>query len=309
MSVDYRIIMADFHATTLNHEEYTIIPRHYLPRDKVNEKHILTIVGSRNQHKQEMIDEEMKKVVSMKSKFNDFARKVILKEYISAAKNLGWTLAGQDLTNFNHLKKYIASSKWDEKLQQDLHFIQYKRFKIDIRLHRWDNNISRQFCTENKIKFIDEQRTEEGNDEDKTGALRSCFAILATAIKNDYNKKLRNVCVQIHGQCIKERQDSTCEKQDGTGERYFNWSAKFVCKKSTQVQPTPHPTETLQYWKDQVQELKKEVSELKQKNNDRVEMDDELDFDDMFVSFCYLFRKCHILFYISQFFQNNYYIL
>ena len=109
--MDYRIIMADLHATTINHEEYTIIPRHYLPRDRVDEKHILTIVGSRNQHKQEMIDEEMKKVVSMKSKFNSFARKVILKEYISAAKNLGWTLAGQDLTNFNYLKKYIATSK------------------------------------------------------------------------------------------------------------------------------------------------------------------------------------------------------
>ena len=82
-----------------------------------------------------------------------------------------------------------------------------------------------------------------------------------------------------------------------------------MSKKSTQVQPTPDPTETVQYWKDQVQELKKEVSELKQKNNDRAELDDELDFDDMFVSFCFLFRTCYILFYYSQFFQNIYNIL
>ena len=280
--------MADLHATTTQDDnEYTIIPRHYLPRDGVNEKHVLTIIGSRNQHKKEMIDEEMKKVLSMKRKFNNFARRVILMEYISAAKNLGWTLAGQDLTNFNHLKKYIATSKWDEKLQQDLHFIQYKRFKIDIRLHRWDYSLSNQFCTENKIMFIDEEKTGKESNEDKTGVQRSCFAILATAIKNDYNKKLRNVCVKIHGQCIKERQESTCDKNEGTGERYFNWSAKFVCKKSTQNQPTPDPSETVQYWKNQVQELKQEVSELKQKKYEIADINDDLDFDDMFVSFCY----------------------
>ena len=293
--------MLDFNGTTTQDEEYTIIPRHYLPRDGVNEKHILTIIGSRNQHKQDIIDHEMKKVMSMKRKFNNFARKMILMEYISAAKNLGWTLAGQDLTNFNHLKKYIATSKWDEKLQHDLHFIQYKRFKIDIRLHRWDYTLCNQFCTENKIKFIDEENTEGSCHEEKTGVQRSCFAILATAIKNDYNKKIRNVCVQIHGQCIKERQESMCGENVGNGERYFNWSNKFVCKKTTSKKHTPDPTETVEYWKDQVQELKQEVSELKQKNSDMAEMNDDFDFDDMFVSFRDLFCTCHIF----SIFLNN----
>ena len=100
---------SDVHTTETN--ECTVIPRHYIPRAKINEEHILTIIGTRNRHKQEKIQDEIRKCREMNRKFSNFARKEILNEYVAAAKGLGWTLAGQDLTNFSHLKKYIESSK------------------------------------------------------------------------------------------------------------------------------------------------------------------------------------------------------
>ena len=57
---------------------------------------------------------------------------------------------------------------------------------------------------------------------------RSCFVI--TAIKNDYNKKLRKFCMGTHGECIKERQDITVDKEGDGPQRHFDWKDKYVCK-------------------------------------------------------------------------------
>ena len=56
-----------------------------------------------------MIQDEIRRCIDMKRKISNFARKVILNEYVTAAKGLGWTLAGQDLTNFSHFKKYAQT--------------------------------------------------------------------------------------------------------------------------------------------------------------------------------------------------------
>ena len=265
--------------------EFTIIPSHYIPRDKINEEHILTIIGTRNRHKRDKIQDEMRKCKEMKSKFSVFARKVIMNGYITAAKGMGWTLGGQDLTSFSNFKKYIESSKWDEKLQKNLHYLQYKRFKIDIRLHRWDYRLSDEFCSANKIKFEHHVAHEQGNDEQiKTATNRSCFVILATAIKNDYNKKLRKICMMAHGECIKERQDGSIEREETSTKRHFHWNEKYVCKVSPENKNKSGNCENVEYWKREAETLKQQVSELKQKLSDKDE-DEGYDFDDVFVSF------------------------
>ena len=167
----------------------TFIPKDYLPRDKVNESHIVSIIGSRYRHSPDKIKSEIVKCQQMKSQFLDYARKDILKGYIECTKSLGWKVGEQDLTSFALIKKYIASSIWDEKLQRDIHFLQYKQFKVDIRYHRWDYKLSDDFCKYNKIAFIDEAIPQ--NDLQTNGKkeqMRPCFVVIATNIKNDYNK-------------------------------------------------------------------------------------------------------------------------
>ena len=249
-----------------------------------------------------MIQEEMRKCHDMKRKFCTFARKLIFSEYVTAAKSVGWTLAGQDLTNFSHFKKFIATSKWDEDFMKNLHFIQYKRFKIDIRLHRWDYKLSDEFCKIHNIKFQEEPMNwKDDNEERKKEQTRSCFVIVATAIKNDYNKKIRNICMETHGKCIKERQDNYNDKGKPAVVRHFEWSDKFVHTKETKIIDPPDKTKTIEFWQDKVNELKNEISVLKQENKD-LSNEKDFSFDDMFVSFFFfnmldLIRKSHCCYY------------
>ena len=110
---------------------------------------------------------------------------------------------------------------------------------------------------------------------------RSCFGI--TAIKNDYNKKLRKFCMGTHGECIKERQDITVDKEGDGPQRHFDWKDKYLCKISPEKNNTSKNSESAEYWKQEAEKLKEEVSELKQQINDISEKDD-LNFEDLFVS-------------------------
>ena len=197
----------DIQDTTKNDESITLFRKDYIPRDKINEGHILTIIGNRYRHNPEKIQTEMHKCQQMKSKFMTYARKIILNGYIQCAKDLGWKVNGQDLTTLSNFKSYISLLEWNNKTEKELHFLQYKRFKKDIKLYRWDYKLSDDFCRENNIRFHTEEKkdtTVESNEGGKK-QMRSCFVILATSIKNDYNKKIRLFYENAHGKCIKER--------------------------------------------------------------------------------------------------------
>ena len=269
----------------------TYIPKDYLPRDKVNESHIVSIIGSRYKHRPDKVKSEIVKCQQMKNQFLDYARKDILKGYFECTKSLGWKVAGQDLTSFALIKKYIASCTWDEKLQKDLHFLQYKRFKVDIRYHRWDYKLSDDFCKYHKIEFLDESMSQNDLQRDgKKEQLRPCFVVIATNVKNDYNKKLRSMCEDIHGACIKERKDNIDDKLENNKiTRHFHWNEGFVCTKPVRKGQVVDDKETIENLKKEVARLKNEISELKQKENDFDTMDiGDINFDELFVSALFL---------------------
>ena len=114
----------------------------------------------------------------MKSKFLNYARNVILGEYMECAKRLGWKMGGQDLISLSHLKTYISTSTWNEQLQKDLHLLQYKRFKIDIQLHCWDYKLSDRFCEMNNTRFTAEDTNEKcarENNQIRGGKIMFCY--------------------------------------------------------------------------------------------------------------------------------------
>ena len=63
--------------TTTYCNEYTVIRKDYIPRDKVNEIQILSLIGARYKHKHGKIQEEMFKCQQMKSKFLNLHKKSV----------------------------------------------------------------------------------------------------------------------------------------------------------------------------------------------------------------------------------------
>jgi len=81
-----------------------------------------------------MVELEMGKCQLMKSKFLQFARNEIVKGYVKVVRNQGWTIEGQQITKKSHVYQYIQINKCDNKLRKELHFLQYKMFKVDALL-------------------------------------------------------------------------------------------------------------------------------------------------------------------------------
>ena len=137
----------------------------------------------------------------LKRKFLRFARPKVLAGYVSACFQLGWKIDEQQITNWNEIRKYIQYNDWDDQLQRDLHYLQYRRFKTDPSLYKWDEMLDEEF---RRIHHID-------YGEKKRKNMRGCFTILAVTIKTDYNKRLRTLCMSRHGKCVKERCDKMLE--------------------------------------------------------------------------------------------------
>lgn len=66
----------------------TTIKRNYLPRDVVNEKHVVQVFKN-YKYKRDMIEQEIKKMKTLKRSFKQSARNVIEKSYVEAANDLG----------------------------------------------------------------------------------------------------------------------------------------------------------------------------------------------------------------------------
>ena len=101
------------------------------------------------------------------------------------------------------------------------------------------------------------------------------------------------MCEEIHGACIKERKDHIDEKSDHNKiTRHFHWNNNFVYTKPFKEKTVLEDKDTIEYWKKEVDRLKNEISELKQKENDFDTVDiEDINFEELFVS--------ALLFYIS----------
>ena len=265
-------------------QQVTYITKDYLPRDKVTKEHIISIIGTRYTYDTNMVELEMAKCQLMKSKFLRFSRNEIVKGYVKVAGNLGWKLEGQPITKMSHLYEYIQIQKWDEKLRKELHFLQYKRFKVDALFVRWDRTLAEKFCKIHNIVIKDDDGIERSEIEDKRrGITRECFLSLATMIKNDYNKKLRIVCEKVHGGSIKERAD-TAQVKDGKastgGTRHFAFHEDFVRIVNKCDDTSTVVIKEIEKLKEDNRRLKEEVASLRQDRSDKFsdfvfdEMDD-----------------------------------
>ena len=106
----------------------------------------------------------------------------MLAGYVSTCVQLGWKIDEQQITNWNEIRKYIQYNDWNHKLQRDLHYSQYRRFKTDASLYKWDEMLDEEF---RRIHHID-------YGEKKRKMMRGYFTILAVNIKTDYNESVGN---------------------------------------------------------------------------------------------------------------------
>ena len=90
----------------------TTIKRNYLPRDVVNEKHVIQVFKN-YEYKPVMIKQEIKKMRTLKRSFKQSARSVIEKSYVEAANDLGWCRADkQKILNKGQMFGFIKSTIW-----------------------------------------------------------------------------------------------------------------------------------------------------------------------------------------------------
>ena len=66
-----------------------LIERNYLPRDVINETHVLQVFNE-YKYKTDLINKEIQSMKQLKRSFKLCARDVIEKSYINAANKLGW---------------------------------------------------------------------------------------------------------------------------------------------------------------------------------------------------------------------------
>ena len=85
----------------------TTIKRNYLPRDVVNEKHVIQVFKN-YEYKRDLIEQEIKKMKTLKRSFKQSARNVIEKSYVEAANDLGWCRADkQKILNKGQMFAFI----------------------------------------------------------------------------------------------------------------------------------------------------------------------------------------------------------
>jgi len=247
----------------------TYIRKDYLPRDKITDSHILSIIGTSYKHAKDRIKNERHLCQSMKSDFLCFARKRILNGYFEAANTMRWNVGGQPITAMKDLKSYIASQKWNEQLQKQLHYLHYKRFKIDQNLYRWDHILSDEYCNTNNIRYLpDHELSLLINGKTRVKKMRPCFPILAVSTKSDINKKIREMCLESHNACVKERAENTnklgANLQKKTRRTHYNWDDGYNHEvernneKDTQIDSSEMSTlkEKLKYMEGEVVKLR-----------------------------------------------------
>ena len=240
----------------------------YLPRDKIDDKHIISVIGHRIKFKKALIEIEKKKMNTLKRNFLNYARPKVIQGYVSAAQHCCWKVKGQDVSNFNDVRAYISQNPWDEDLQRDIHYISYLRFTNDPYLYKWDEKLDNNFREENNIEYVKaNDRKENGTNIDPTeiSNTRGCFTILAVSLKTDYNKRLRTVCEKIHGSVVKQRRSKKNDKEKEIRRRStFNFSTDMVVKRK-EVQEKVFPFELLKL-REENENLKNKIAVLKQSN-------------------------------------------
>ena len=284
-----------------NSLQVTYITKDYLPRDKVTKEHIISIIGARSKNDHVMINLEMGKCQLMKSKFLRYSRHEIVQGYVKVAGNMGWKLNGQQITRMAEVYEYIQMHEWNEKLQKELHFLQYKRFKVDALFVRWDKTIAETFCKNHNIMIKDDDATEQSVTEKKRrGITRECFLTLASMVKNDYNKKLRMSCEKAHGASIKERAD-TAQVKDGKVNRgvirHFAYTDDFV-RRVKICDDATHEKREIEKLKADNKKLKAEVTSLRQDKSDAFSDFVFESTDDFTVSVIMLFLLIIISYYL-----------
>lgn len=250
-----------------NNKKVIYIRKDYIPRDKITDAHIISIIGSKYKYSKEIINKEKISCQNMKDEFNKFARRKIKSGFIDAVNSMQWNIKGQPITNMQDLKNYIASHKWDEVLQKQLHYLHYKRFKIDMKYCRWDHILSNEFCKFKNIKYFQDKEDTRAliAGKERNKRTRPCFPILAVAIKSDINCNIRKTCKKIHNACIKERADDIiafAENDDGNklkSRSHWNWSNSYNRNKDQGKE-----REILQQ-NDEVRNLKEKVKSLEGK--------------------------------------------
>ena len=178
----------------------TTIKRNYLPRDVVNEKHVIQVFKN-YEYKRDLIEQEIKKMKTLKRSFKQSARNVIEKSYVEAANDLGWCRADkQKILNKGQMFGFIKSNNMEEmNLMRDLWDLQYERFR------KYDGELIKSFVT----KYMDDNNIvyEENLDGNrKTGS--GCMEVIATAIKTDINKQIRGITKERYKWVVKERHEN-----------------------------------------------------------------------------------------------------
>ena len=206
----------------LEHKVITTIKRNYLPRDVVNEKHVIQVFN-KYEYKPVLINEEIQKMRTLKRSFKQSARSVIEKSYVKAANDLGWCRADQQkILNKGQMFSFIKSTCMEEiNLMRDLWELQYERFR------KYDSGLIKSFVSkymdDNKIVYEDKF---DGNR--KTGS--GCMEVIATSIKTDINKQIRGITKERYKWVVKERHENGGKKlkeKDITKEERFEKSIHY----------------------------------------------------------------------------------
>jgi len=140
-------------------EKATSVPVQFLsvdllPRDKIDDKHIVSVFGPRIQHRKTFIEIHKHKMEILKKNFLSFARPKVIQGYVSAAQHCCWKVNDQDVSNFNDVRAYITQNPWNEDLQIDIHYISYLHFTSDPYLYKWDEKLDNNFREVNNIRYI-----------------------------------------------------------------------------------------------------------------------------------------------------------
>lgn len=263
---------------------YRMVPvRHmrmdYLPRDKIDDKHVISVMGHRIKHKKQQIVVEQEKMESLKKEFLTFARPKVIQGFVSAAQHCSWKVGGQHVSTFNDIRAYISQNKWTENIQKDIHYISYLRFVSDPRLNKWDESIDHEFRTLHNIRYMKADEDQENMDNNTASPevtkVRGCFTILAVSLKTDYNKRIRKICKLAHGCVIKQRRSSVSPSSNKYKRRSnFKFAGDMVVT-TKQAQETLVPSELLRL-KEENEELKNKLAVFNQLNKNTTTSTNEL---------------------------------
>ena len=246
----------------------TTIKRNYLPRDVVNEKHVIQVFKN-YEYKPIMIQQEIQKMRTLKSSFKQSARGVIEKSYVEAANDLGWCRADkQKILNKGQMFGFIKSTNMEEmSLMRDLWELQYERFR------KYDGELIKSFVS----KYMDDNKIVYEQDFDgnrKTGS--GCMEVIATSIKTDINKQIRGITKERYKWVIKERHENggkNLREKDVTPEERFRKSIHYFPDYITQSElygrneyPPVNENENIDSVTKKIIQLQNEIKYLQAQN-------------------------------------------